>query len=73
MSNQHLEQINKVFSKVSKIEFVVRNELSVTRIGLMQFVAQCENLDSIQIEQQNMPRPITIHIQGIKENIWNTD
>lgn len=75
MTNQHIEQLNKVLSTATKIEFVIRNEFSVTRNGLMNLVSKCENLKRIRIDQPNIAAlpPIEISMQGIKENIWNKD
>lgn len=54
MNNQHIELLNKVFSAATKVEFIIRNDFSVTRNGLMNLVSKCENLKTIRIDQPNM-------------------
>lgn len=64
MNNQHIEQLNKVFSTATKVEFIIRNEFSVTRNGLMNLISKCENLKTIRIDQPNMVglAPIEVNV-----------
>lgn len=75
MTNQHFEQLGPVVNAVSKMEFIILREFSVTRSTLLNFVSKCQNLRSIRIDQPNMVYlpPIVIHMQGINESIWNKD
>lgn len=76
LNDRHLAQLGSILWAESKnIELIVRMELSATRGGLMKFVAECEKLENVRIEQPNMVSlaPIIVSIQGTDQSIWNKE